>query len=176
MARSFRYKKRVSDVSGFDFLESEMQKDDGVWYGPDERDNPSPSKLSLGGEGEVSRGTYFRTSTDIFTIDADKINPTVYVTAAGGITPNIHPYMRVVGSNTAVNITADPQIVAGRNEQVLVLFGVGSSITFENGTGLAMMGSAPFVLNSGNTITFIYNTGGSVWQETSRFSGEGIGG
>ena len=176
MARSFRYKKRTSDFSGFDYLESEMVKEKGLWIGPDERDEPPPSKLSLGGEGEISRGEYFRVSSDIFTIDASVDNPTVYVTADGGITPNLHPYMRVVGSNEAVNITANPQIAVGKEGQVLVLFGTGSSITLENGNGLALMGSSPFAINSGSVITFIYNSGNTAWNETSRYNGESIGG
>lgn len=154
-----------------------MRKDRGLWFGLDEWDEPPPSKLSLGGEGEISYGPYFNASTDIFTIAVDKSNPTFFITAAGGITPDFtHHYMRVTGSNTAVNISANPQIAVGRNEQVLVLFGVGSDITLENGNGLALMGSAPFVLGSGNAITLIYNTAYVAWQETSRFSGEGIGG
>ena len=176
MARSFRFKKRISDLTGFDFLESEMHKEKGLWYGPGEWDEPPPSKLSLGGEGEIVRGDYFRASSDIFTIDADKLNPTVFVTAADGITPNFqHPYMRVTGSNSAVTISANPRIARGANEQLLTLYGVGSTITLQNGNGLRMMGSAPFVLGSGNSITFIFNTADLAWQETSRFSGEGIG-
>ena len=175
MSKLSRFKKRTSDISGFDGKEIEMDKEKGLWILPDERDDPPPSNLSLGGEGEISTGEYFRSSTNL-TIDASRENPVSYVTALGGVTPNPHPYMRVVGSNEAVNITADPQISVGKEGQVLTLFGVGSSITLDNGTGLNMMGSASFVINSGSVITFIYNTGNTAWNETSRYSGEGIGG
>ena len=178
MARIHRYKKRTSDRSGFDYREIEMVKEGGLWLGPDERDEPPPSRKPLGGEGEISQGgPYYRTSTDIFTLDVDRENPTNYISAAGGITPNFtHPYMRVVGSNAAVTITANPAIAVGRQGQVLTLYGVGSTITIENGNGVATMASAPMALNSGATITFIFNSGNTAWQETSRDNGIGIGG
>lgn len=176
MARSYRFKKRLSDRSGFPYLEREMVKDKGLWVGPDELDEPPPSKLPLGGEGDISRGQYFRSATNITTVDATLEKPTYFITAAGGITPSFtFPYMRVTGSNNNVNLSADPQIAVSVEGRILTLFGVGSTITLENGSGLAMMGSAPFILGSGNSISFIYNTGGTVWQELSRYSGEGVG-
>ena len=176
MSRRDRYKKRVSDISGFDGFEHEMLKERGLWMFPDERDNPPPSKLSLGGEGDVNRGSYFRSNTNITVSDSGLDNPVQYITAAGGITPSFtHPYMRVVGSNSNINISANPQIAVGPNQKVLTLYGVGSTITIENGDGVATMGSAPFALGSGNSITLIFTTGGNIWQETSRFSGEGAG-
>lgn len=177
MSKGQRFRKRISDRSGFDYLEHEMIKEDGVWIGPDERDDPPPSKLSLGGEGDISRGTYFRDSTST-AIDADKENPTFYITAAAGINPTFsHPYMRVTGSNSAVTITANPRIVAGRESQVLTLFCTDSSITINNGNGVATMGSQNLRLDSGSVATFIFTTGANVWHETSRVSSDfGIGG
>ena len=171
-----RFRKRTSDISGFDYIEIEMIREKSLWIGSDERDDPPPSKLPLGGEGEISQGTYFRSLTSL-TIDSERDNPVRYITAGGGITADLtHPYVRVVGSNNNVTITANPRISTGRQSQVLTLFGVGSSITLNNGNGVALMASAPFVINSGSVITFIYNTGGTVWQETSRYNGIGIGG
>ena len=118
MAKSFRFRKRTSDRSGFDYTWNEILKDDGSNVGIDERDEPPPSKISLGGEGEVSRGTYFRDSTST-AIDTDKTNPTFFITAAAGITPSFsHPYMRVTGSNDAITISANPAISIGRESQV----------------------------------------------------------
>jgi len=91
VAKSFRLRKKTSDRSGFDYTWNEIVKDGGSNVGIDERDDPPPSKISLGGEGEVSRGTYFRDSTST-AIDSDKTNPTFYITAAAGITPSFsHP-------------------------------------------------------------------------------------
>ena len=175
MAKVDRFRKRTSDRSGFDYLEREMVKEGGVWIGLDERDDPPPSKLSLGGEGEISRGAYFRTSTST---DVAFENPTFYITAAGGITPTyIHPYMRVSGSNAAVTISANPQITTGVEGRVLTLFCTDSDITITNGNGVATVGSVPIVLQSGGVVVLRYNTGDLAWWETSRVSPNiGIGG
>lgn len=175
MAKFNRFKKRTSDLSGFDYLEHEMVKENGIWIGPDERDDPPPSKLSLGGEGDISQGSYFRSSTSTA---VENENPTFYITAAGGITPNYdHPYMRVTGSNGAVTISANPQIAVGQEGKVLTLFCTDSSITINNGTGVATIASTPIVLTSGGISVFMFNTGDTAWRETSRISGQyGIGG
>ena len=177
MAKSFRFRKRTSDRSGFDYTWNEILKDDGSNVGIDERDEPPPSKISLGGEGEVSRGTYFRDSTST-AIDTDKTNPTFFITAAAGITPSFsHPYMRVTGSNDAITISANPAISIGRESQVLTLFCTDSSITINNGNGVSLVGSATCRLDSGSVIVFMYSTGDSAWRETSRVSSDiGIGG
>ena len=175
MAKVDRFRKKTSDRSGFDYLEREMVKESGVWIGLDERDDPSPSTQSLGGEGEISSGAYFRTSTST---DVVNENPTFYITAAGGITPTyIHPYMRVSGSNAAVTISADPQIVTGVEGKVLTLFCTDSQITITNGNGVATVGSVSIVLDSGSIAVFMYNSGDLAWKETSYVSPNfGIGG
>lgn len=177
MARHDRFKKKASDRSGFDYTKRELVKDGAYWVHPDERDEPPPSKLSLGGEGDISRGDYFRSSTST-AIDAGHENPTFYITAADGITPSYsHPYMRVTGSNSAITITADPRIAAGTEGKFLTLFCTDSSITMANGNGISLMGSATLRLNSGAIATFMFNTANNVWNETSRVSGDvGIGG
>lgn len=171
-----RFKKRTSDRSGFDYLEHEMVKEKGLWIAPDERDDPPPSKISLGGEGDISRGTYFRDSTAL-TIDDDRLNPTFYITAAG-ITPSFsHPYMRITGSNNAVTITANPRIAAGAEGQVITLFCTDSNITISNGNGVSLIGSQNLLLSSGAIAVFMYNTANNAWNETSRVSPDvGIGG
>ena len=177
MAKLNRFKKRVSDQSGFYMLEREMVREKGFWIGGDERDEPPPSKLSLGGEGDVSQGSYFRSSTST-DIDVDKTNPTFFITAAAGITPSFtNPYMRVTGSNSAITITANPRIATGTEAQVLTLFCTDSNITLQNGQGISLMGSRNLVMRSGSVITFIYNTANNAWNETSRVNPDvGIGG
>jgi hypothetical protein len=177
MATKDRFKKRTSDRSGFDGLNREMIKDGGGWVLQDERDDPPPSKLSLGGEGEISRGSYFRTTTST-DVDASVDNPINYITAGGGITPDYnHPYMRVTGSNSAVTITANPRIASGVEGRVLTLFCTDSNITLSNGNGVSLMGSRNLVLQSGSVAVFMYNTANNAWNETSRVSSDvGIGG
>lgn len=172
-----RYRKRVSGRSGFDYLAHEMIKENGVWIGPDERDDPPPSRLSLGGEGDINRGSYFRDSTST-AIDSDRENPTFYINSDNGITPiSNHPYMRVTGSNGAIEIASNPQIAAGREGQVLTLFCTDSSILITNGNGVSLMASQNLLLNSGGVAVFFFNTANNAWNETSRVSSDfGIGG
>lgn len=175
MPKSDRFKKRTSGRSGFDYLSHEMIKENGVWIGPDERDDPPPSKLSLGGEGDISRGSYFRDSTAT-TVAFE--NPTFYITAADGITPNFnHAYMRVTGSNGAITITANPRIAIGVEGRVLTLFCTDSSITISNGNGVATVASQTLLMQSGSVAVFMFNTANNAWNETSRVSSDiGIGG
>lgn len=174
--KSERFRKRRSGRSGFDYLAHEMIKEGGVWIGPDERDDPPPSRLSLGGEGDINRGSYFRDTTSL-TIDASRENPTFYITESGITAITNHPYMRVTGSNGAVTITANPAISVGREGQVLTLFCTDSSITINDGNGVCLMASRPISMTSGSVITLIFTTGGNVWQETSRVSSDfGLGG
>ena len=169
-----RFKKRSSDRSGFDYFEYELVKDAASRVAAEELDTPPPSKKSLGGEGDVALGDA-RTPGNFGTSGASDTpstsdNPTVYVTAAGGISPTfVHPWMRVVGSNANVNLSANPQVTAGVEGQLLTLEGVGSTITLDHGTGLNMMGSGSFLMTSGAVISFWYSSSNSVWNETSRF-------
>lgn len=171
--RISRFKKRVSDRSGFDYKEIQLIRDDGELVGPDEFDTPPPSKQPLGGEGDNSGGDTRSNSnfSSISTTDTPTalLNPTFYITAAGGITPSFsNPWMNVVGSNNAITISANPSIVSGAEGQILTLFGVGSSITLNNANGISLMGSSNIVIDSGVNITFMYNTANNVWNETSR--------
>lgn len=174
MAKISRFKLRDSDRSGFTFTEQSLIKD-GTWkVGGDEVDAPPPSRISLGGEGETAQGEAITANSfgvvQVATPFYD--NPVSYLTAAGGITPSfVHPWMYITGSLTNITISANPQIVAGREAQVLTLYGVGSTVRITNGTGVAVMGSVPLVIGSGDVATFIYNTGASVWLETSRGRG-----
>ena len=166
-----RFKKKLSDRSGFAFFERELLTDKPWKVAPDEFDTPPPSKKSLGGEGDVSgeprANSAFTVANTAVPTEVD--NPTVYVTAGGGIAPSTHPFMLVVGSNVAVDITANPQIVSGQEGQVLSLFCAGSSITLDHGTGLTMLGNVGYQMRSGDISVFLYHSSGTVgWQETSR--------
>lgn len=172
MSHVSRFKRRDSDRSGFTFWELELKKDAPWLVHPDEYDTPSPSKKSLGGEGDISGSPRVSATSAFFVADTavptDVDNPVVYVTAAGGITPSTHPFMLVTGSNVNVDITANPQITRGKEGQVLTLFCTDSRITLDHGTGLNMLGSAGYAMRSGDISVFFYHTGGTVWDETSR--------
>lgn len=175
MPRISRFKKKQSDRSGFDYFEIGLVKD-GPWkVDPQEKDSPPPSRISLGGEGDRSPGE--ARDADEFTIANTAIpteveNPTVYLTAAGGVTASFtHPWMRITGSNAAVTITAVPQITRGQQTQLLTLHCVDSSVTLAHGSANAinLMGSSSTLrLQSGAVITFIFNTANQAWNETSR--------
>jgi hypothetical protein len=119
-------------------------------------------------------------------------SPVVFsITAAGGITPShsystevsssnslgITPepsfgscfYMQVEGSGGAVDIIANPQIVAGSTNDKLTLEGMDdtNTILLEDGTGLSLIDGQSFTLGLEDKICFRYT--GSLWQETSRY-------
>lgn len=173
MPRISRFRRYNSDRSGFTYFKIGLVKDGPYLVAPDEFDQPPPSRRNLGGEGEIAlgdmrAGSNFTTTVTNTDTPTGSLNPLVYITAAGGITPNTHPFMYIGGSNQAVTISANPQIVAGKQNQLLTLFCADSGVTLQNGNGIATMGSAIAVLTSGRIISFMYQTGGSVWQETSR--------
>ena len=89
------------------------------------------------------------------------------ITAAGGITVT-KAIMRVTGDGGAIDITADPQIAAGTDGQVVIIQGTHdtNTVTLDDGTGLAL--SAQCVLAAQDNITLMYDSGDSEWIETSR--------
>ena len=172
MAKLSRFKKRVSDRSGFDFYEQSLVKD-GTWkVGGDELDTPPPSRLSVGGEGDVSSGEAL-TSNDFAIGDlatpAAYDNPVNAITAAGGISVSTtHPWLYVVGSLNDVSITADPQLTIGVEGQQVTLVGVGSVVTLSHNTGLNLVGGVPYRIGSGSIIVLMYNSANALWNERSR--------
>lgn len=91
------------------------------------------------------------------------------ITAAGGITPT-HAIMRIVSSGGAVNITANPQIVAGSDGQLLIVQGTSdaNTVQLDDGTGLILEGAVAFVLGANDMIMFAYDSGESAWIEINR--------
>ena len=173
-----RWKLKDDDRTGFTKRELSLVKQPPWKVAPEEFDVPPPSKKSLGGEGDVSgsprpNSDFAAAGTAKF-LPVDQI-PTTYVTAAGGIVPSFrYPWMQLVGSNGAITLSANPQIARGKQGNVLTLYCVGSSISLSNGNGVALMGSLALRLDSGDTVTFMYQTGGSAWYETSRNRGGGL--
>jgi hypothetical protein len=98
------------------------------------------------------------------------MNPaTQSITAVGGINPS-SSYLRISGSGGAVNITANPQIAAGACDgQVLVLEGDDDTNTVQlnDGNGVHLH-SANVVFGDHDTVTLLWDSGGSEWTEKSR--------
>lgn len=178
MPRISRFLKKSSDRSGFDGFRIQFVKD-GPWIvAGEEKDAPPPSRFSLGGEGDLAGEA--RTSSSFAGVPAVVTDTaaglgqlTTYVTAAGGITPTFtHPWMRVTGSNAAITISAVPNIVRGKQDQILTVECVDSAVTLTHGSANAvnLMGSlGALQLQSGMTVTFIYNTANQAWNEASRY-------
>ena len=66
-----KFLKYDSDRSGFTYFKRELVKDGASWVHPDEKDEPSPSDKSLGGEGDKSTEGIRANRTEI------EHNPTV---------------------------------------------------------------------------------------------------
>ena len=171
-----RFQLQDSARSGFTQKKISLVKDVGLLVGGDEKDTPPPSKRSLGGEGESSGDPRLTTGFTVAGIATPSglDNPVVYVTTAGITATFTHPWMRVAGSNSAIDITANPQVTRGTQSQVLTLECVGSAITLDHGNGLNLMGSTRFVMQSGATISLMYQSGATVWSEVSRTPFGGI--
>lgn len=166
-----RSKKRESDRSGFDHFEDTLVTDRPWKVGADEKDTPPPSRRSLGGEGDVSGDPRANSTFDLTGIATPTSldNPIVYINSTNGISHSFtNVFMRVSGSLQTIDIAADPQITSGLESDVLTLVCAGSGITLQHGDGLIMANSKTFSMNTGDTITFMYHTGGTAWEETSR--------
>ena len=178
MARVSRFKKRESDRSGFDFLEIGLVKQPNSPFkvGSEELDTPPPSKRSLGGEGDIAGEP--RASSDfadgiVNVGTAAGFGLTTHLITATGITPSFaNVVMLVAGTTNPIDITSDPQIAVDRHGKVLTLHCTSNGITLDEGTGLQLIGSVGYTMNSGTVMTLIFDTGNTVWIETSRNPGE----
>lgn len=91
------------------------------------------------------------------------------VVAATGIDAVTTMYIPVISSTAGdVNITANPQIVAGTDGQELVLIGTDDTrtVTLDSGDGLALDNGLSFTLGENNMIKFVYYN--SLWLEQWR--------
>ena len=89
------------------------------------------------------------------------------ITAAGGITVT-NAHMRIQGDGGPIDITANPQIAAGTDGQVLMLEGHSNTNTvkIDQGDGIHMYGGN-IVLGLHDVISFQYDSDSSEWQEIS---------
>lgn len=120
-------------------------------------------------------------------------SPTIFtITAAGGIT-TYHSndnetsrsvtlevgesisfgsvyYMKIVGATAALDITADPQIVAGQNKDLLTIHGTSdtNTVLLEDGAGVELRGGVSFTIGNNDVISLVYDTAKSKWVEVAR--------
>ena len=172
--------KETSDQSGFDNFGFDGTtfhkkwrsiKQNDLTIAPDEFDTPPPSTKPLGG-ADISGSPRINSLTT--TVPSGFDITIQYVTAAGGITSSLVPLIYVAGSNTAIDITANPQVSVGKAQQIIGIQCVGSNITLDDGTGLALTADQSFVMTSGSIINFIYSATDNLWHETSRIQNGGI--
>lgn len=92
------------------------------------------------------------------------------ITAADGITVT-HSHMRVEGDGGPIDITANPQIVAGMDGQLVTIEGHSNTntVTLENGNGLKLHGGK-YILGSHDTIDLQYDEDDTHWEEWGRNS------
>ena len=172
--------KETSDQSGFDNFGFDGTtfhkkwrsiKQNGLTIAPDEFDTPPPSSKPLGG-ADISGSP--RSNSLTTTVPSGFDITIQYITAAGGIISSEVPTIYVTGSNTAIDISANPQVSAGSPQQIMGIQCVGSNVTLDDGTGLALTAGQQFVMTSGSTINFIYSATDNLWHETSRVQNGGI--
>lgn len=177
--RDSQFKKRDSSRDGFTYLERSMINDKGVLVGPGEFDRPPPSDKSIGGEGEVTQGNTRSDYEDTDTPTENKVQ-VQYLTSSNSIKwvertyrssgENLNSgFFYITGSLAAVDIAVNPQITAAKQGQILTMLCIDSGVTLQDGNGLSLY--EQYVMGSGDAITLIYNSGNTVWQETSRSNG-----
>lgn len=180
--------KRNCDRCGVEYRKKKLTKQRGLLLCSscldDVKENKSINMRLSSARNNGTTTTAVNTST-IFTI-----------TAAGGITPSNSVssnvtysanlgitltttisfsnsyYMKIVGDG-AINITADPQIVAGQNGDKLTIEGTDSTnyVLLEDGTGVELRNGSIYI-GSKIIISLVYDTTKSKWVEVSR--GEAI--
>lgn len=180
-----RFRWWLSDRSGFQFgflpitsrpnaytrEDGRPVKDNGIQVSPDEYDQPPPSTKPLGGEGEIGTGarenSSFATDSNFYLVPSESVIPTVSVNSSTSISWNNEPVVYIVGRLVAQTMSVDPQIQAGPDKQTIVLMGVGSAVTLNNGSGLALH-TSQYRMESGSLLNLIYTSTDSLWHETSR--------
>jgi hypothetical protein len=175
--RKKKYLLRDSDRSGFTHRNVELFNDNGHLVAGDEIDAPPPSNRLYPDEGGVSFGDVRSNPTDYSNqtpsvtqvlASTSQINLNHGVDNAGQYTYN-KSIVYVAGSNSAVTLTSNPQIVPSVQSDLLTIQGAGSSVTLVNGNGLRLYSNS-LRLDSGSLVTFFYDATGGLWCETSRMA------
>jgi hypothetical protein len=161
-------------------------------------DNNSDVKFQIGAEGTVTMvapnaatGTLSYVDADAFAfiggnvgIGTTSVNArfetngtvaftpssTTNITAGGGVTV-ANGIMRIQGSGGAIDITVNPQIVAGTADgQLVVIKGQSdaNTVKFDDGTGLQLSSGVSFTVGQGDILVLMYDTADGLWIELRR--------
>lgn len=182
-----RFRWWLSDRSGFQFGFTPLTtypnaysresgrpiKDNGIQICPSEYDQPPPSTKPLGGEGEIGTGARDNSSpsvdSNVYLVPAESLIPVTYVNSSQSIAWNNEPVVFIAGSNAQQIMASNPQMQSAENNKQICFMCVGSSITLNNGNGLALH-TPSYVMQSGSLLNLLYQTANSLWYETSRGS------
>jgi hypothetical protein len=144
------------DICGFTFERKDLIRSNGLLVDKACLDQDDPnSKVYWGFYGKEAHGA--KTVTNI--------------TAANGVNSIIDIHMLIQGDGLAINILANPQIVAGsKDKQILNLEGYSDTYTvlIEDGNGVQLREGKSITLKKGTVIGFVYNSNTGLWVETSR--------
>jgi len=110
--------------------------------------------------------------SNIFVVGS-KLHPgSTAIVAENGVvaTSLINTTIKITGSGGAVDISKNPQIVAGTSGQIIILQGNSNTNTvlFEDGTGLQLNGNAACTLGVGDKLCLQYDATDVVWYELYR--------
>ena len=74
------------------------------------------------------------------------------------------------GGYTAVTMSSNPQVADGKHGQVIIIMGRSDTytITFVDGSGLALADDRDITLGKGNLLYLMYNATDDIWYEISR--------
>ena len=167
MLNKHNTEKYTCSRCGFDYLKSKLKRQRGMYLSHDCFDDLS--KIP-------THRPRFGTPNDFQSTGIPpEATPGVYiVTAAAGIAQltqshslserrdgeHLSTFMQVVSDGGAVDIVADPQIVAGQNGDILTIRGTSNTDTvqLDDSETLHLIGGYSMVLKEGDTINLVYNT------------------
>lgn len=159
----------------------------GIYYGVLGESNGTNTGTNIGIYGNAVAGTtnwagYFvgnvyndgDMTIDHNTTIGDKViftqHSTGNVVAGTGITAAMCFHTILYSGDSAIDITANPQIANGTPGQEIMFIGLSdtNTLTFDDGNGLALAGAAQFVLGAGDIIKFVFLDYTGLWTEISR--------
>ncbi len=152
-----------------------LRYNEGPWlaYG-----NPANNQYFFG-NGQIDINAQTHLIRTVGTLQPDTISSyqeytlqmsTGNVVAATGITKAMLGSFMYYNGNSAIDITANPQIFAAKNGRKIMIVGSSNTNTLklDNGSGLALAGGASITLGLADNIELMYVTGLAVWMEISR--------
>lgn len=139
---------------------------DGAWSSSNDHPGRLVLSTKLDGTSSYTERVIIRNNGVIGTTPVN----TGEITAGTGIIVSMLSQDMRYNGTSAINITANPQIVAGNDGDVIELTGLSdvNTLTLDDGTGLQLQGGISFVLGSGDVICLKYVASLNVWVEKFR--------